>query len=108
MCLKFSGFERPNGDVGIRNYILIISAVSCVNTVSSKIALQTGSIELNHEKGCIESAEEHERTILAISSAGRHPNVAGVLVVRLGCELTDSKQLMKVIEETGKPVRFVS
>jgi len=104
----FQGYKRNQNKVGIRNYILIISAVSCINTVSSKIALKTDSIELNHDKGCLESEESHARTILGIASAGKNPNVAGVLVVELGCEFTDSEKLMKAIESSGKPVEFLS
>jgi altronate hydrolase len=39
---------------------------------------------------------------------GKHPNVAGVLVVRLGCESTDVDGLIKEISETGKPVELIN
>lgn len=100
-------YKRTDGTVGIRNYILVISTVSCVNSVSSKIAQKTGAIPINHEQGCVEFEDDHKRTVLALSSAGRNPNVAGVVVVSLGCEQTSSHSLIKSIQDTGKPVEFV-
>ncbi|MBG9444405.1 UxaA family hydrolase [Cytobacillus firmus] len=100
-------YKRDNGKIGIRNYILVISTVSCVNTVTSKIAQKTGAIPINHEQGCVEFEDDHKRTVLALSSAGRNPNVAGVLVVGLGCEQTSSQPLIRSIQASGKPVEFV-
>ncbi|MGY6209191.1 UxaA family hydrolase [Cytobacillus firmus] len=100
-------YKRDNGKIGIRNYILVISTVSCVNTVTSKIAQRTGAIPINHEQGCVEFEDDHKRTVLALSSAGRNPNVAGVLVVGLGCEQTSSQPLIRSIQASGKPVEFV-
>lgn len=101
------GYKRANGTVGIRNYVLVVSTVSCVNSISSKIAQKTGAIAINHEQGCVEFSDDHKRTVLAISSAGKNPNVAGVLVVGLGCEQTSSQSLIRSIEAAGKPVEFV-
>jgi altronate dehydratase len=100
-------YKRDNGKIGIRNYILVISTVSCVNTVTSKIAQKTGAIPINHEQGCVEFEDDHKRTALALSSAGRNPNVAGVLIVGLGCEQTSSESLIRSIQASGKPVEFV-
>jgi altronate dehydratase len=104
---SIQAYKRSNGQIGIRNYILVISTVSCVNTVSSKIAQKTGAIPINHEQGCVEFEDDHKRTVLALSSAGRNPNVAGVVVVSLGCEQTSSAPLIRSIQATGKPVEFV-
>ena len=34
MSRSFMGYERPDGSVGIRNYILVLSMVNCSNTVA--------------------------------------------------------------------------
>ena len=37
------GYERADGSVGIRNYILVLSVVNCANTVAQQIAAKTGA-----------------------------------------------------------------
>lgn len=101
------GYRRENGALGIRNYILAISTVSCVNTVTSKICQKTRAIPILHEQGCVEFKDDHERTKLALISAGQNPNVAGVLIVGLGCEQTSSSDIIDAIESCGKPVECI-
>ena len=36
--MKFSGYRRPDGQVGTRNYIGVISTVVCANEVARGIA----------------------------------------------------------------------
>jgi len=38
--MSFLGFPRPDGQVGVRNHIAIISTVICANDVTLKIAQQ--------------------------------------------------------------------
>jgi altronate dehydratase len=104
---KINAYRRLDGRVGIRNYILAISMVSCSNTVTERIAHATGTIPVVHEQGCTEFEHDHERTKLALISAGRNPNVGGVLLVGLGCEQTNMEEIRSAIAETGKPVETV-
>ena len=41
--LTFMGYERENGDVGIRNDIWIVNTVGCVNKTAEKLAKLTGA-----------------------------------------------------------------
>ncbi len=93
--VKFNGFVRKDGTVGVRNEIWIIPTVGCVNNIASKIARMAqpflkGSVEdviaFPHPYGCSQMGDdqEHTRTILADLIA--HPNAGGVLVLGLGCE----------------------
>lgn len=81
--------------------------VSCANTVTERIARATGTIPIVHEQGCTEFEHDHERTRLALISAGRNPNVGGVLLVGLGCEQTNIEDIRSAIAETGKPVETI-
>jgi altronate dehydratase large subunit len=100
-------FERPDGRIGIRNQVLVISMVSCSNTVVSRIAQKTGAVPITHEFGCVEFEEDHRRTKLALVSAGMNPNVFGVLLVGLGCEQTSLADVKQAISSTGKPVEGI-
>ncbi len=93
--------------MGIRNLVLVLSMVSCSNTVVSRIAQKTGAIPITHEQGCVEFEEDHRRTRLALEAAGRNPNVYGVLLVGLGCEQTSLAGVKKAIAQAGKPVEGI-
>jgi altronate dehydratase len=104
---EIQAFERPGGQVGVRNLVLVLSMVSCSNTVVSRIALKTGAIPITHEFGCVEFEEDHRRTKMALVAAGRNPNVYGVLLVGLGCEQTSLADVKQAIASTGKPVEGI-
>lgn len=99
----FRGYRRPDGLVGVRNHILVLPSVFCANVVAERItAAVPGTLALPHPYGCSQLDTDHIRDILA--SLGRHPNVASVLVVGLGCESVQADELAAAIAETGKPV----
>ena len=104
---EIMAFERPDGRVGLRNHVVVISMVSCSNTVVNRIAQATGAIPITHEHGCVEFDEDHRRTKLALVSAGTSPNVYGVLLVGLGCEQTSLSDVKKAVESSGKPVEGI-
>lgn len=107
MSLTFQGYERANGNVGIRNYILVLSMVHCSNTVAQQIAWKTGAHVVTHDFGCVEFADKHARTRLALLSAALNPNIYAAVLVGLGCEQTDHESLLKEITATGKPACYV-
>ena len=97
----FLGYERPEGRPGVRNHLAVISTVSCANLVAERIAARTGGVPLTHAYGCLEfprSLEQTRRTLLAMAN---HPNVAAALVVGLGCEEIDARELQR--EVRGRP-----
>jgi altronate dehydratase large subunit len=59
--MKFLGYRRPDGGIGIRNHVLIIPTVSCVNRVASDVANKTGAATFTHPYGCTFDAEETEQ-----------------------------------------------
>jgi altronate dehydratase large subunit len=51
--MKFKGYVRPNGEVGVRNHLLIIPTVVCASTVAERIAsCVEGAISLANQHGC--------------------------------------------------------
>ena len=83
---SLQAFPRADGSVGIRNIVLVVSTVTCANTVVNHIAWKTGAVPLTHERGCVEGEQSFRRTMLALATFAKHPNVSGVLIVGLGCE----------------------
>ncbi|KRF41884.1 UxaA family hydrolase [Paenibacillus sp. Soil787] len=91
----FMGYERPNGEVGIRNEIWIINTVGCINKTCELLA-QKGNVRFGdqvdgihhfaHPFGCSQLGDDLKFTQKLLASLVHHPNAAGVLIVGLGCE----------------------
>ncbi|MEW6262198.1 MAG: altronate dehydratase family protein [Thermodesulfobacteriota bacterium] len=98
--LNFNGYHRPDGRVGIRNYIFIIPTVFCVDKPIEKLADLAdrempvrenfdGFIPFTHECGCAETGRNLDYTRSILAGMAKNPNAAGVLFVGLGCEIND-------------------
>lgn len=95
--LTFKGYKRDNGKVGIRNDLLIVPTVGCVNGMAELILREfkekhpdLGPFDnitiLKHPYGCSQLGEDHANTRSVLIDAVKHPNAGGVLVFGLGCE----------------------
>ena len=100
---SLQAFPRADGSVGIRNIVLVVSTVTCANTVVNHIAWKTGAVPLTHERGCVEGEQSFRRTLTTFA---KHPNVSGVLIVGLGCEQIRTLDLQVAIGG-GKPVHAI-
>jgi len=99
---SFLGFRRADGGVATRNFIGVITSVNCSATAAKMIADHyrgrldaypnvDGVIALTHKSGCgLDAPLEGVRTLRrALAGYVRHPNFAHVVVVGLGCEITN-------------------
>lgn len=94
--LTFKGYQRANGDAGVRNEIWIIPTVGCVNGTINSLAEQLRKetemqgvdaiVAYPHNYGCSQLGDDHENTRKILRDMVLHPNAGGVLVVGLGCE----------------------
>lgn len=99
------GYERPNGDIGIRNHLLIIPTVICSNQVCSRIMqMVPGAVAIPHQHGCSQIGADKTRTFEMLAGTGKNPNVGAVIIISLGCEVVDPIALAEDIRSTGKPV----
>ena len=107
--MKFQGYRRPDGSIGVRNTIAIISAVNCMNEATVRIA---GGIEgataLPHIGRCAYLGEDQDRLLNTLVGFGCNPNVAGVLVVGLGCEASPAEKIADRIAKSGKPTYYLT
>jgi altronate hydrolase len=118
----FQGFLRPDGRVGTRNYIAVVSTVNCSASTSRYIADKfrdgawrrdfpniDGVFAITHKGGCGLPFEGLDHQILERVLAGfaHHPNVAAYVIVGLGCEvgyashLVDTQHLVTLGEANG-------
>lgn len=102
--MKFQGYERPDGSVGVRNHILVMAVADCAEPVARMIANGTeGAVAVTQHYGCIPG----EMVANILIGVGKSPNVAAVLLVGMGCEGMPADSLGKMIKESGKPVDWV-
>ena len=106
--MKFLGYERVDGQVGVRNYLAVIPTVGCVNELASKIAEEVGAKALLHHQGCIHLPIGFKYVTRTLIGFGTNPNVAAVLIVSLGCEGVSCDEVVEGIAKSGKPVEKVA
>ena len=108
----FKGYERKNGDVGVRNEIWIVPTVGCVNGIAEHLAKQL-EVETrldgidavhawHHNFGCSQLSEDHEATRKILRDIVLHPNAGGVLVLSLGCENNQPDDFMAMLGDYDK------
>ena len=105
---SFNGYKRKNGQVGTRNYIGVLTSVNCSATAAKNIsnffdekklrkyANVDGVVSFTHGTGCgmPSSGEGFEALQRVLLGYIQHPNLAGVLLIGLGCEANQIKFLL--------------
>lgn len=100
----FNGYVRPDGQVGVRNYVAIIANASCANGVVNQIAAQVPElVPLIHTDGC-SAPGEYERWRMVLTGVANNPNIFATILIGVGCETDDAKQMAKIIAKNGKPI----
>lgn len=105
----FQGYRRPDGRVGTRNTIAVISTVNCSAHTCLAIAHHftperlapysnvDGVIALTYRASCSMKAGGPTYSVLQRTLAGvaRHPNTGASLLVGLGCETNQALDLIR-------------
>ncbi|WP_329347993.1 altronate dehydratase family protein [Streptomyces sp. NBC_01261] len=110
----FLGYRRADGRAATRNYIVVLPTVNCSATVARMIALRAdalhkgtpgldGVIALPHDLGCGMAEGTPGDAILRRTLRGYlgHANVAGSLLISLGCEVNQPENIVGVSDSTS-------
>ena len=106
---SFQGIRRAGGTVGTRNYLGVLTSVNCSATVARYIAEAIGADELArypnvdgvvslvHSTGCgmASTGDGYANLQRVLWGYARHPNLGGVLMVGLGCEVNQIDFLLE-------------
>jgi altronate dehydratase large subunit len=104
----FQGFEREDGNYGVRNHVAVIPSVFCAAKVAERIAYNVpGCLVLRHPVGCSQVGNDLETTAQTLIGIGKNPNIAAVLVVGLGCERFRTTEFAEGIASSGKRLETV-
>lgn len=123
--MTFRGYRRPNGKVGTRNFYLVVPTSMCAAETARQIAAHLdphveshapsldGIVAIPHTEGCgCASSGQIDRLLTVLAGFVGHANVAGCLILDLGCEQTDSATvdaaLHSTIARSGKPVDWLT
>jgi altronate hydrolase/galactarate dehydratase len=106
---SFLGYHRPDGTVGTRNYLGILTSVNCSGSVARFIAEAAekdpvlasmpgldGIVPIVHQTGCGMSGtnEGYQTLMRTLKGYARNPNFGGILLVGLGCEVMQVPDLI--------------
>lgn len=115
---SFMGYRRATGRVGTRNYIAVLTSVNCSATAARKIAEYftddrlsaypnvDGVVAFVHGTGCAMGGDGTGFELLQRTLWGyaRNPNVGGVLMAGLGCEMMQIDWLIEAYGLTPGPL----
>ncbi|WP_374632063.1 UxaA family hydrolase [Ferrovibrio sp.] len=106
----FQGYRRGNGSAGTRNYVGVLTSVNCSATVARYIAEEAhrsglvdkfpgvdGIVPIMHSTGCGMAGSGGGYDILdrCLWGYAANPNMGGVLMVGLGCEVLQIERFKK-------------
>jgi altronate dehydratase len=96
-----TGYLRNDGRKGIRNVTVVVYLVECAHHVAREVVFpfREQAVHLLGFPGCYPNAYAHRM----LHQLCTHPNVGAVLLVSLGCEGFNRRQLLEEIRATGRP-----
>src|SRR5689334_6100744 len=101
--MRFTGWRRENGRVGVRNHVLILPLDDLSNAACESVANNIkGTLAIPHAYGRLQFGEDLELLFRTLIGTGANPNVAAVVVI--GIEDGWTKRVVDGIKKTGKPV----
>lgn len=104
---SLSGYRRANGQVGIRNHVVILPVDDLSNAVCESVARTIpGTLALPHAYGRLQYGEDLELTMRTLAGTGANPNVAATIVI--GIEPNWTNRIVEQIAQTGKQVEGFS
>jgi altronate hydrolase len=106
----FMGFRRADGRVGTRNYVALLASVNCSSSAAVAAAAEIersgilaahpnvdGVVAFAHKGGCgahigSDALHQLQRTLAGVV---HHPNVAGYVILSLGCEVNQPGDMIE-------------
>ncbi|WP_410512256.1 UxaA family hydrolase [Paenibacillus sp. BR2-3] len=105
--MKFLGYKRPDGKVGIRNLVLLLPASACGSDTCRFVAREVkGTVNIINQNGCAQVESDLKITQDVLAGLAANPNVYGIILIALGCENNQAADMEKIIRaKTNKPLK---
>lgn len=106
----FKGYVRPDGSVGVRNHVLLLSGTIYANRLCERVAdIIENAIAIVHPLGRCQVRPDLRMTRRFLGGTARNPNVGGVVIVdHFKEEGMTAYDLADDVADTGKPVAVVN
>ena len=108
--MKFKGYKRSDGRVGVRNHVVVMPGVVCTSVAAKKIAERVpGAVYLQNPNGCAQTPRDTAITLNILSGMVANGNVYGALIVGLGCETIQEEMYMEAMrKKADKPLHYIA
>ena len=98
----FEGYRRPDGRVGVRNHVLVLSPTGLTSALAQRVSLLVrGTICVTSGYGRGQFADDAKLHFDTLEGLAAHPNIAAVLVLAASQDISNS--YVAALERTGKP-----
>ncbi|WP_227355987.1 UxaA family hydrolase [Haladaptatus salinisoli] len=105
----FIGYRRSDGRLGTRNRVLVLPSVICSHLVAEEVAARADrAVVAPHDHGCAQLGADNDQTKETFLGVGSNPNIAGTVVVGLGCEHVQSDSVAAALSSRNLPVREIA
>lgn len=103
----FTGYRRADGRFGIRNHVVVISAMDNANPVVRRVAEQVaGAVPICPTFGRGQLGADYRQHVRTLVGLGTNPNVFGAVVISL--EPDSARRVAEGIAATGRPVETLT
>jgi len=101
-----AGYLRDDGRKGIRNVVVVVYTVECAHHVARLVvnAFHGQPVHLIGFPGCYPN-DYADRMMKQLAT---HPNVGAALIVALGCESFNRRDLEDTVAASGRPVHTIT
>ena len=105
--MKFYGYKRSDGKVGVRNHVLILPASVCASDAARMISSQVkGTVTFNNQNGCSQVPSDQQYTMDMMAGYAANPNIYATVVISLGCENCQMDLVVdEIAKRTNKPIK---
>lgn len=98
----FMGYRRPDGRVGVRNHVLVLSPTGLTSAAAQRVAaLVHGTVCVTTGYGRGQVAADARLQVDTLAGLAAHPNVAAVVVLSAADDI--SRTYLDAIAPCGKP-----
>ena len=107
----FWGYRRPDGQIGIRNHLLIVPATSSANTVARRVAAMIpGAIALPVLDDDAEVSQSIALTERTLAGAAASPNAGASIIIGLSERDGEAERILQLARSLGpgKPIEGYS
>ena len=107
--VRFKGYRRKNGSVGVRNRVAVITTTGCINELPQLISRGIpGATPLGHNLSCSHLGDDLEQSTRTLANLAGNPNIFGTVIVGMGCEQMSPEKIYQDFMKFEKPVELLT